>query len=139
MTPFDNDFVAKSFTFQKKCQEVLDEPEIRFCALISGSGRMLAGGFKNGVNPLLTENQQRTVIEELATRIQKRKKFDLELGQVKYSASRRENVVIMSFPIFENALMVVAEPHINIDRLSLKIINKIGQNWNQPLREELEN
>ncbi len=52
----------------------------------------------------------------------KRKKHDNDLGRVKYSASRREDVVIMSFPIYKNAIAIIAEPNINIDRFAWKII-----------------
>src|SRR3546814_10191373 len=57
------------------------------------------------------------------------KKFDAELGYVKYSASRRKHVVIMSFPIFEKVIMIVAEPNVNIDRLAFRIIEKLGRQW----------
>jgi hypothetical protein len=69
------------------------------------------------------------VCKELASRVEKRKKFDTELGRVKYSASRREHVVIMSFPIYEKVIMVVAEPNVNIDRLSFRIMDKFGKQW----------
>ena len=62
----------------------------------------------------------------MAARVEKRKKYDIELGRVKYSASRREHVVIMSFPIYEKVIMVVAEPNVNMDRLAFRIIEKLG-------------
>jgi len=71
------------------------------------------------------------VCKELASRVAKRKKYDTELGRVKYSASRREHVVIMSFPIYEKVIMIVAEPHVNIDRLAFRIIEKLGSQWGE--------
>ena len=115
--------------YEKKCRELLDDPEVRFAGLLDEFGTLLAGGYKQGMNPRLTEEQHQTVCKELASRVAKRKKFDAELGQVKYSASRREHVVIMSFPIYEKVIMIVAEPNVNIDRLSYKIITKLGKQW----------
>jgi hypothetical protein len=71
------------------------------------------------------------VCKELASRVEKRKKYDNELGRVKYSASRREHVVIMSFPIYEKVIMIVAEPDVNIDRLAFRIIEKLGSQWGE--------
>ncbi len=86
----------------------------------------LAGGHKQNITPKLTEEQHDSVCKELAAKVAKRKKYDTELGRVKYSASRREHVVIMSFPIYEKVIMIVAKPHVNIDRLAFRIIEKLG-------------
>ena len=115
--------------YEKKCKEILDDSEVRFAGLLDESGTLLAGGYKDGMHPRLTEEQHHIVCKELASRVAKRKKFDNELGRVKYSASRREHVVIMSFPVFEKVIMIVAEPNVNIDRLSYRIIAKLGSQW----------
>ena len=117
--------------YDKKCQKILEEPEIRFAALLDDSGNILAGGFKQGMTPRLSEDRFQMVRKELASRVAKRKKDDQQLGHVKYSASRREHVVIMSFPIFDNVVMIVAESHINIDRFAYRIINILGRQWGE--------
>ena len=60
-----------------------------------------------------------------------RQGFDASLGRVKYSSSRREKVVMMSFPAGRYVIMVTAEPGVNIDRLAWKIINKLGKQWSE--------
>jgi len=117
--------------YEKKCQEILDDPEVKFAGLLDESGSLLAGGFKPGINPRVTKEQHEVICKELASRVAKRKKFDAELGKVKYSASRREHVVIMSFPIYEKVIMIVAEPNVNIDRLSYRIITKLGSQYGE--------
>ena len=117
--------------YDKKCQKILEEPEIRFAALLNCSGDILAGGFKQDMEPRLSEERFQIVRKELASRVAKRKQDDNELGHVKYSASRREHVVIMSFPIFDNVVMIVAESHINIDRFAYRIINILGRQWGE--------
>lgn len=117
--------------YDKKCQKILEEAEIRFAALLDDSGNILAGGFKQGMTPRLSENRFQIVRKELASRVAKRKQDDQQLGRVKYSASRREHVVIMSFPIFDNVVMIVAESHINIDRFAYRIINILGRQWGE--------
>ena len=115
--------------YQRRCQEILEDQEVRFAALLDESGKTLAGGYRDNIIPRLTVEQQDSVCKELSARVAKRKKFDVELGRVKYSASRREHVVIMSFPINEKVIMIVAEPNVNIDRLAFKIIEKLGSQW----------
>jgi len=117
--------------YEHKCQKILEEDEIRFAGLLDESGNLLAGGFKQKMIPRLSEEKFQTICKELASRVTKRKKHDKELGYVKYSASRREHVVIMSFPIYDQVVMVVAESHVNIDRLAFRIIDKLGRQWGE--------
>lgn len=117
--------------YEHRCQDILEDDEVRFAGLLDEFGKLLAGGYKQNINPRLTEEQQDLVCKELASRVAKRKKYDIELGRVKYSASRREHVVIMSFPIYEKVIMIVAEPHVNIDRLAFRIIEKLGSQWGE--------
>ena len=117
--------------YEKRCQDILEDDEVRFAGRLDEFGKLLAGGYKQNVNPRLTEEQHDSVCKELASRVAKRKKYDAELGRVKYSASRREHVVIMSFPIYEKVIMIVAEPHVNIDRLAFRIIEKLGSQWGE--------
>jgi len=115
--------------YEKKCRAILEDEELRFAGLVGPSGELLAGGYKEGVDPHITPEQHTIIRKDLAQRVQKRSKFDAELGHVKYTASRRENVVTMSLPINKNVMMIMAEPHINIDRFAFKIITKLGRQW----------
>ncbi|HSB84517.1 MAG TPA: DUF6659 family protein [Nitrosarchaeum sp.] len=117
--------------YEKRCQDMLEDVEVRFAALLDENGKILAGGLKENTNIKLTEEQMNSICKELAARVEKRKKYDAELGRVKYSMSRREHVVIMSFPIYEKVIMIVAEPNVNIDRLAYKIIEKLGSQWDE--------
>lgn len=117
--------------YEKRCQNILEDEEVRFAGLLDEFGKLLAGGYKPNINPRLTEEQHDSVSKEIASRVAKRKKYDIELGRVKYSASRREHVVIMSFPIYEKVIMIVAEPNVNIDRLAFRIIDKLGSQWGE--------
>ena len=115
--------------YEEKCKKILEINSIRFAALIDPSGKTLAGGLKQGLQMKLGKDELDDVLKEIAIRVSKRKKHDNELGRVKYSASRREDVVIMSFPIFDNSIVIVAEPNVNIDRISWQIIQILGKQW----------
>ena len=116
---------------RNKIKDILSEPEIRFCGLIGGDGELVAGDFKEGIIPFETDKRRRQIFQELVHRVANRKGFDASLGRVKYSSSRREKVVMMSFPIGRYVIMIVAEHDVNIDRLAWKILYKLEHQWSE--------
>ncbi len=113
--------------FQEKCDLLLKEKEIRFAGLINNLGKLVAGGFKEGITPLEDEAEQRKMYMELALRVSMRMEFDYSLGPVKFSASRREKTVMMSFPLNNNVLLVSAEPTIDIEKFAQRVFKIIGK------------
>lgn len=114
------------WVFEQKCQAMLKLDEIRFAGLIDQKGRLVAGGFKEGVTPLEDAAERQKMYMELALRVSMRKEFDYSLGPVKYSASRREKAVMMSFPVGANVLLVSANPDVDIDKTAKKIMKVAG-------------
>ena len=122
----NSEYVEK---YQKQCKKILSEPEIRFAGIISKMGKLIAGGFRKGIIPLEDDSGRQKLYMELALRVATRREFDSFMGRVKYSVSRREKVVVMSFPLKNCILMVVAEPNVNIDRFAYGIIQKLDKQW----------
>ena len=116
---------------KNKINDILSEPEIRFCGLIDSSGELVVGDFGNDVIPFENDEQRRQLFQELAHRVSNRTGFDANLGRVKYSSSRREKVVMMSFPIGTHVILVITETNVNIDKLAWKILNKLGRQWSE--------
>ena len=114
---------------KKRINDILLEPEIRFCGLIDPKGELVAGGFDSSIVPMLNDKQRRKLYQELAHRVANRQGFDADLGRVKYSASRRENAVMLSFPFGKYIVLVMANPGINIDRFAWDVLNKLGRSW----------
>lgn len=125
----DNNKDANIKDYEEKCESILDYNEVKFAALIDSLGNILAGGYKKGMEPPITPEQNSIMRMEIGMRVSKRRQFDAKLGHVKYTASRREKAIIMSLPIDEKAMMIITEPHINIDRFAFKIITKLGRQW----------
>jgi len=117
--------------FKSTLDEILFEKEIRFAGFVNMSGNLIEGKFRGDVIPFESDEEQQKIFRELAYRISTRKKFDYSMGAVKYSASRREKLVMMSFPLNEMVLLITAEPNVNIDRLAYKIIQILGKDWSQ--------
>jgi len=125
----DKQFSIKEI--KKQIKDILSEPEIRFCGLIDSSGKLIVGDFRKDVVPFENNTRRKQMFQELAHRVANRQGFDASLGRVKYSSSRRENVVMMSFPIGKYVIMITVEPSVNIDRLAWKIIYKLEHQWSE--------
>ncbi len=117
--------------FKQKLDEILSEQEIRFAGFVNMQGELVEGRFREDVVPFENDEDQKRVFRELAVRISTRKNFDFSMGAVKYSASRREKLVMMSFPLKNMILLITTEPNVNIDRLAYKIIQILGKDWSE--------
>lgn len=117
--------------FKATLEEILSEKEIRFAGFVNMQGNLVEGKFREDVIPFESDEEQQKIFRELSYRISTRKKFDYSMGPVKYSASRREKLVMMSFPLKEMILLITAEPNVNIDRLAYKIIQILGKDWSE--------
>ncbi len=117
--------------FKQKLDEILSEQEIRFAGFVNMQGDLVEGQFREDVVPFENDEEQKRIFRELAVRISTRKNFDFSMGSVKYSASRREKLVMMSFPLKNIILLITTEPNVNIDRLAYKIIQILGKDWNE--------
>ena len=117
--------------FKQKLDEILSEQEIRFAGFVNMQGDLVEGRFREDVVPFENDEEQKRIFRELAVRISTRKNFDFSMGAVKYSASRREKLVMMSFPLKNIILLITTEPNVNIDRLAYKIIQILGKDWSE--------
>ena len=110
-------------TFTKKCSKLLEENEIRFAGLLNPMGNLVAGGFKKGIEPLKDEVERKKMFMEAVLRVRTRQDFDDNLGPVRYAASRRDTVVMMTFPILiDHILLISAESYVDIDKTAKKIM-----------------
>ena len=117
--------------FKQKLDDIFSEKEIRFAGFVNRKGDLEEGKFREDIVPFENDEEQQRIFRELALRISIRKKFDYSMGAVKYSASRREKLVMMSFPLKNTILLITAEPNVNIDRLAYKIIQILGKDWSE--------
>ena len=101
------------------------DSKIRFAGVINERGRLVAGGMREGIEPLESEKDDEMLFMELALRIRMRKEFDKQLGCVKFSMSQREKALAMSFPVGKDILYVYAEPDANYKELPTKILEII--------------
>ncbi|WP_101477702.1 DUF6659 family protein [Candidatus Nitrosotalea bavarica] len=109
------------------CKKILElEPLIRFSGLINTNGRLIAGGMKPGFESLEDARDDEMMYMELVLRAKMRREFDKVLGPVKFAMSYRDKLIIMSFPVNENILLISVEKEIDFSKLPFKILELIN-------------
>ncbi len=110
--------------YDEKCKDLLKEPEIRFAGIINKQGRLVLGGFKEGLVPYENDETKLQAFYNFVSKASIRKEFDESLGPINYIAARRDKAVLVSFPfpISQILLLISAEPSINIEDLAKKVV-----------------
>ena len=101
------------------------DSKIRFAGVINSKGRLVAGGMAASKTRLGDRKRDEMLYMELALRVKMRREFDDDLGKVKFSMSFREKLIVMSFPIENDVLMVSMERKTQFEKISFKILNLI--------------
>ncbi len=110
--------------YSEKCNHLLGESEIRFAGIVDKDGKLVAGGFKEGIIPYENDETKLQSFFEFVSKASIRKEFDESLGPINYIAARRDKAVLVSFPfpITHILLLISAEPTVNIEILAKKVI-----------------
>jgi hypothetical protein len=111
--------------FESKCKKLTQENEIRFAGIIDENGKLVAGGFKEGLVPLEENESRLHAFMEFASRVSLRKEFDKTLGPINYLAARRDRIILISFPfpVSKFVLLISAEPTADIERIAKKVVD----------------
>ena len=101
------------------------DSKVRFAGIINSRGRLIAGGMVASKKALEDEKKDEMLFMELALRVKMRSEFDDDLGKVKFSMSFREKLIVMSFPIKNDILMVTMERKTQFEKISFKILKLV--------------
>ncbi|MGB1378299.1 MAG: DUF6659 family protein [Nitrosopumilus sp.] len=118
------------------CQDILKlHPKMRSARFINARGHLVAGGMKKGIISLEEKKQDEMMFMELALRVRMRHEFDNEFGIVHFSLSYRDKVIVMSFPLGnDDVLLVSREKDKNFEDIPFKILELIEGIKNQPIK-----
>ena len=110
--------------FGEKCNRLLKESEIRFAGIVDKNGKLITGGFKEGITPYENDETKLQSFFEFVSKASIRNELDESLGPINYLAARRDKAVLVSFPfpITQILLLISAEPTVNIEILAKKVV-----------------
>ena len=101
------------------------DSKIRFAGVINSKGRLVAGGMAPSKKRLGDRKRDEMLYMELALRVKMRREFDDDLGQVKFSMSFREKIIVMSFPMKNDVLMVSMERKTQFEKIAFSILKLV--------------
>ena len=118
------------------CKQILQlDPKMRSARFINARGHLAAGGMKDGLLSLEAKKQDEMMFMELALRVRMRHEFDTEFGIVHFSLSYRDKVIVMSFPLSnDDVLLVSREKDTAFGDIPFKILKIIEQIKKKPLK-----
>ena len=114
--------------YEKLCESAKKaDSKIRFAGVINSKGRLIAGGMIPSKKRLGDRKRDEMLYMELALRVKMRREFDNDLGEVKFSLSFREKLIVMSFPMEDDVLMVSMERKTQFENIAFKILKYIDK------------
>ena len=127
--------MANEEELEKICQKIIKlDPKMRSARIINSRGHLVAGGMKKGLMSLEAQKQDEMMFMELALRVRMRHEFDKEFGEVHFSLSYRDKVIIMSFPLSnDDVCLVSSEKDLDFGKITFKILKIL-----QPLKKDLK-
>ena len=100
------------------CNRLCNEPKIRFCGVVNSLGRLVTGGFRDGIKPLVNEDQRGMLYIQSTLELSMKREFNDTLGNVNFTTSYRDNVALITIPIHQNYLLLLsAERNAEIEQI----------------------
>ncbi len=121
---------------EKICQKIIKlDPKMRSARIINSRGHLVSGGMKEGLLSLENQKQDEMMFMELSLRVRMRHEFDNEFGKVHFSMSYRDKVIVMSFPLTNDDVMLVScKKETDFGKLSFKILKIIEPLKKTPMK-----
>ena len=121
---------------EKMCQKIIKvDPKMRSARLINSRGHLIAGGMKKGLLSLEAQKQDEMMFMELSLRVRMRHEFDNEFGQVHFSMSYRDKVIVMSFPLTnDDVFLISCEKEADFGKIPFKILKIIEPLKKSPMK-----
>lgn len=113
--------VEKYTDMERRCTVLLDDDQIRFAGVINKMGNLIAGGFRKDVRPFQNDAKQRMLYMQMVLEISMRREFDSDLGDVHYTASKRNKALMITVPIEDRIVLVSSIPNASTERIVAKI------------------
>ncbi len=114
--------------FEVLCDKVfkIDE-KIRSSRVINTKGKLEAGGMRGDLVALVPSKKDEMLFMELSLRVRMRHEFDGEFGPVEFSLSYRGKIIVFSFPLKgDMVLMVTSERQVDLGRVPFEILKLLG-------------
>jgi hypothetical protein len=111
------------------CHRLCNKPKVRFCGVINPLGRLVTGGFRDGIKPLDNEDQRQMMYIQSYLEMSMKREFDDTLGNVNFITTYRDNIVLITIPMRQNYLLLMSvERNAEIEQIVKNTINIFENN-----------
>jgi len=115
--------------FEKLFSDVLEiNNGIRYAVIQNNTGVKIAGGFRDGVTPILNEDELQMMHYYASQRWQTRKNIEHKIGNIKYAIAEYDKIKRISLPIDAKHLLMIAtetkSDHSQIIKKTLELIQQ---------------
>jgi len=109
--------------FDRLLTDVLKiDSTIRYAAIQNSIGEKITGGFREGVTPILSNDELQMMHYYASQRWQTRKNIEHKIGNTKYAMAEYDKLKRITFPINKEYLLLIST-EINTDHT--RAINKV--------------
>jgi hypothetical protein len=110
--------------FDALCDKVFKiDSMIRSVRVINTKGKLEAGGMRGGLEALESFKKDEMLFMELSLRVRMRHEFDEDFGPVEFSLSYRGKIIVFSFPMKgDMVLMVTSERQADLGKVPFEIL-----------------
>ena len=109
--------------FDRLSMDVLKiDSTIRYAAIQKYSGEKIAGGFRENISPILSNEELKMMHYYASQRWETRKHIEHKIGKTKYAMAEYDKLKRITFPINEKYMLMLAT-EINTDHTS--VISKV--------------
>lgn len=114
--------------FEKLCSDILNlDSSIRYAAIQNNAGVKITGGFRDGVNPILSDEELQMMHYYASQRWQTRKNIEHKIGPAKYALAEYDKIKRITFPLDEKHLLMITTEintdHTNVIKKILELVN----------------
>ena len=116
--------------FNKLHANVMEiDSTIRYAAIQNKDGEKICGGFRNNINPILSNEELKMMHYYANQRWQTRKNIEHKLGNTKYAIAEYDKLKRITFPINEKYMLLLttetSTDHANVIDKVLELIHAI--------------
>lgn len=105
------------------CDRIIKlDRSIRFVGIVNNRGEVIEGGFKQGIEPLLSGTDEQQMYIHSLSNLTMLQSYNDRLGMVRYSLTEHEKVTLMTFPLRDGILCLSAMPKANMNKIRDKVM-----------------
>ncbi len=109
----------------KKCNALLQSNDVRFVGIINNMGRQIAGGYKEGITPLVDEEDHKMSLEH-TLEVFLTRDLDEALGTIDYIITKRKKVSMITIPAEKHSILISAERNADAEKIVEKAMKLFG-------------